>query len=57
MKRFSEYKFGDILVTWWLDEQNHMGMTLIPAGMQDQVREQQHHPDDKLREDVRQNMP
>ena len=32
MKQYSEYRFGDMTVTWWLDEQNHMGMTLIPAG-------------------------
>ena len=40
-KQYSEYRFGDMTVTWWLDEQNHMGMTLIPAGMKDQLREHQ----------------
>ena len=33
MKRYSEYRFGDMLATWWLDRENHMGMTLIPADM------------------------
>ena len=42
MKRFSECVFGDMLVTWWLDEQKHMGMTLIPAGLRDQVKEHDH---------------
>ena len=42
VKRFSECVFGDILVTWWLDEQGHMGMTLIPADMRGQVREHDH---------------
>ena len=42
MKQYSEYRFGDMTVTWWLDEQNHMGMTLIPARMKDQVREHQY---------------
>ena len=39
MKRYSEVRFGDILVIYWLDEKNHMGMTLIPAGMEGQVQD------------------
>ncbi|MBR6164921.1 MAG: alpha-galactosidase [Clostridia bacterium] len=31
MAKYSEYVFGDMLATWWLDEKQHMGMTLIPA--------------------------
>ncbi len=42
MKQYSEYRFGDMLVTWWLDERNHMGMTLIPAEMKDKIREHSH---------------
>ena len=42
MKRYSESIFGDMLATWWLDERNHMGMTLIPAAMKDRVRENDH---------------
>ena len=42
MKQYSEYRFGDILAAWWLDEKNHMGMTLIPAEMKDRVREHRH---------------
>ena len=42
MKKYSEYRFGDILAAWWLDEQNHMGMTLIPAEMKDRVKEHSH---------------
>lgn len=39
MKRFSEFVLGDLLLTYWLDEKNHMGMTLIPQGMRDRVKE------------------
>lgn len=39
MKRCSEVRFGDILVVYWLDEKNHMGMTLVPDGMEGQVRD------------------
>lgn len=42
MKQYSEYRFGDMLAAWWLDEKNHMGMTLIPAEMKDRVREHSH---------------
>ena len=42
MKQYSEYVFGDMLAAWWLDEQNHMGLTLIPADMRDQVKEHSH---------------
>ena len=42
MKQYSEYLFGDMLVTWWLDEKDHMGMTLIPAGMKEQVKVHEH---------------
>ena len=42
IKLYSEYRFGDMLAAWWLDEQNHMGMTLIPAEMKDQVRAHEH---------------
>lgn len=39
MKRYSEYRFGDMLATWWLDRENHMGMTLIPADMKNRVKD------------------
>ena len=42
MKQYSEYRFGDMLAAWWLDEKNHMGMTPIPAEMKDRVREHRH---------------
>ena len=42
MEKYSEYRFGDMLAAWWLDEQNHMGMTLIPAEMKEQVKEHKH---------------
>ena len=42
MKQYSEYRFGDMLAAWWLDEKDHMGMTLIPAEMKDRVREHRH---------------
>ena len=42
MKKYSEYRFGDMLAQWWLDEQEHMGMTLIPADMKDQTKDHTH---------------
>ena len=42
MKKFSEYVFGDMLVSWWLDDNGHMGMTLIPAEMKDRVKTHDH---------------
>ena len=42
MKRYSEYRFGDLLATWWLDRENHMGLTLIPEGMEDRVKANRH---------------
>ena len=42
MKQYSEYLFGDMLAAWWLDEKEHMGMTLIPSGMKDRVKEHNH---------------
>ena len=42
MKKFSEYVFGDMLVSWWLDDSGHMGMTLIPAEMKDRVKTHDH---------------
>ena len=42
MKQYSEYRFGDMLATWWLDDKNHIGMTLIPAEMKDQVKAHDH---------------
>ncbi len=42
MKQYSEYLFGDMLAAWWLDEKEHMGMTLIPSGMKDRVTEHNH---------------
>ena len=42
MKRYSEYRFEDMLATWWLDRENHMGMTLIPADMKNRVKEHRH---------------
>ena len=42
MRKYSEYRFGDMLAAWWLDEKDHMGMTLIPAGMEDRVAGHEH---------------
>ena len=42
MKKYSEYRFGDMLAAWWLDEKGRTGMTLIPADMKDRVREHSH---------------
>ena len=45
MKRYSEFSLGDMLLTYYLDEQNCMSMTLIPADLQDQVQQKEYHPE------------
>lgn len=37
MKRYSEFMFGDMLLIYFLDEKECMSMTLVPAGMKEQV--------------------
>ena len=37
MKRFSEFQLGDMLLTYWTDELEHIGMTLIPAEMRNRA--------------------
>ena len=45
MKRFAEYSLGDMLLAYTLDEQQRMGMTLIPAAMKDKVKKKTYTPD------------
>ncbi len=35
IKRYNEVAFGDINVTWWTDENDHVGMTMTPLSMKD----------------------
>ena len=35
IKRYNEVDFGDINVTWWTDENDHVGMTMTPLSMKD----------------------
>ncbi len=42
MKKFSEFYFGDIQVRYYLDDANHIGMMLVPKGMEDKVVENEH---------------
>ena len=45
MKRYSEITFGDMLLTWYVDEQDRAGMTLVPATMKDRVLEKEYRPE------------
>ena len=45
MKKYSEYRFGDMLAAWWLDEKGRTGMTLIPAAAEGRVLEKEYRPE------------
>ena len=45
MKRYSEYSLGDMLLVYTLDEQNRMGMTLIPSALKDRAAEKDYTPE------------
>ena len=45
MKIYSEYIFGDMLLSYLLDEEDRMSMRLIPAGMKDRVAEKKVRPE------------
>ena len=45
MKRFREYRFGDMLLSYDVDEQNQMTMRLIPAEMDSRVIEKKFRPE------------
>nr|MCR5510989.1 alpha-galactosidase [Lachnospiraceae bacterium] len=35
IKKYNETVFGDIIVTWWTDDDDHIGMTMTPLSMKD----------------------
>lgn len=39
MKRFSEFRFGDMLLSYFLDENSRMTLRLIPAALEEKVTE------------------
>ena len=45
MRPYSEYILGDMLLSYGLDEQNCVSMSLIPASMKAQVKEKEYHPE------------
>ena len=45
MKRFREYRFGDMLLSYDVDEQNQVAMRLIPAEMDSRVIEKKYRPE------------
>ena len=45
LNRHSEYTFGDLLLTYWLDEAGHMSMTLIPARTAGRVADKPYNPE------------
>ena len=45
MMKYSEYNFGDMLLTYFLDLQDRMSMRLIPASMEEQVLDKEYAPE------------
>ena len=45
MKQYSEFCLGDMLLTYSLDEQNRMSMSLIPAALKDQAADKAYNPE------------
>ena len=45
MKRFSEFRFGDMLITYFLDEKNRMSLRLIPAVLEEKLLEKKFAPE------------
>ncbi|MBR3107723.1 MAG: alpha-galactosidase [Clostridia bacterium] len=45
MKRFSEFRFGDMLLTYFLDENGRMSLRLIPAALENKVIEKKFAPE------------
>ena len=45
MKRFSDFVFGDMLLSYFLDDENRMSMTLIPAEMKDRTAAKEYQPE------------
>ena len=45
MNRRSEFEFGDMLLTYVRDEQDHVSMSMIPASMRDRVIEKEYSPE------------
>ena len=45
MKKRSEYVFGDMLLSFFLDEKGCMSMALVPADMKGQAAEKEYHPE------------
>ncbi len=39
MKKYREYTFGDIRLIYWADDNDHIGLSLVPEGMEDKVKE------------------
>ena len=45
MKRYSEFLFGDMLLTYYLDEELCVSMSLIPASMRNRVTAKEFSPE------------
>ncbi len=45
MERLSEFVFGDMLLTYALDEKKCVSMSVIPLSMRDKVTEKEYHPE------------
>ena len=45
MKPYSEYRFGDMLLIYSLDDKNRMSMQLIPVGMKEKMLEKRYRPE------------
>ncbi len=45
MKSYSRYRFGDMLLSYHMDEKQRVSMTLVPAAKEDQIAEKEYHPE------------
>ena len=45
MERFSEYLFGDMCLTYFLDGQRRISMTLVPAALKEKVLQKEYRPE------------
>ena len=45
MKRYNQYRFGDMTLLYMLDEQDRMSMELVPAGTEDRMLRKEYRPE------------
>ncbi len=45
MKSYSRYRFGDMLLLYYVDGEQRVSMTLVPAAMEGQIRDKEYRPE------------